>query len=516
MSIDGEDILTGSDIPQFVETVLEGGGELAAHQAAFDMASIARTWPAVRPVIDRAYERGQIVCTMLWDQMRDAEAQGMSKARTYGLADSCKTHGIDPPDKGDEWRCRYGELDGVPVERWPAEAQFYSLNDTHTLKQLVRALGAKPGGFAAVCERFYYLIQSSALGIETHPARVATWRDELQSLAADMREFLRSHGVVRADGTRNMSAIRERMGDGGKRTPTGAVSTAEESCRHHPDPVVQVYGSYLQLTATISRELPIVEMGRIHTRYEFAETGRTRSSKPNLQNMTEDSGARECFYPGDGYVFICVDYSQLELCALGHLCVVLGCGDDLARKLRSGEDLHSGLAAEIGGKRKLAKAGNFGFPGGMGPDRFSAWAKSKYDLDVTPAEAGKLRQLWRKRNPDVVKYQRMVGDELERSGGRLDLYRCGRKRGGLTYTEGCNTLFQSLGADVTQTAFVELSKAGYLPSLYVHDEYLIRHPRDGAERAAAEIGALLRAVGEDWLPSCPPKAEPKIADRWVH
>lgn len=522
MSIDGEEILTGSEIPQFIETVLTAGGTVAAHWAAFDMASIARSWPEVRPIIDRAYERGQVKCTMLWDQMLDAEANGIPPNRTYGLAESCQTRGIDPPDKGDEWRCRYGELEGVPVDQWPVEAIGYSLNDTHTLRQLVRELGAEPGGFAAVCERFYYLIQSSAKGIDTDPGRVAAWRAQLTMDAAAVREFLQSHGIVRPDGTRNMAAIRDRMGPDAKRTkptpanPRGQVITAESECRHHSDPVVQVYGSYLQLAATISRELPIVEAGRIHTRYGWAETGRSTSSNPNLQNMTEDSGARDCFSPGDDeHVFVCVDFSQLELCCLGHLCVVLKCGNDLARKLRSGEDLHAGLAAEIGGKRKLAKAGNFGFPGGMGPDRFSAWARKKYDLDISVQEAAKLRQLWRKRNPDVVRYQRMVGAELERSGGRLDLYRCGRKRGGLSYTEGCNTLFQSLGADVTQTAFIELAKAGYLPSLYVHDEYLIKVPRYGAERAAAEIGAILRAVGEDWLPNCPPKAEPKIGDRWL-
>lgn len=521
MSVDGEQILTGSDIPEFVVAVIDAGGELAAHNAAFDFGSIARTWPRIRPTIEDAYARGQIRCTMLWSMMHDIAA-GRPGIREEGLDTVCSRYDVETTDESTHpWRCRFGELEHVPVHDWPEAARAYSLGDTRTLAQLWRKLGPLPVGLAEVCERFFYLAQSSQLGIATHRERVSAWQESLYSRAADMASTLMAEGLVRPDLTRNMAAVRGRISAGAvgpvARTKGGAVSTADEHCREHPDPVVRVYGEYGQLSATISRELPIVLMPRVHTRYGLAETFRTRSSKPNLQNMTEDSGVRECFCPDEGHVFICVDYGQLELCALGQICVILGCGDGLATELRNGIDMHTALAHDLGGIefRKLAKAGNFGFPGGMGPDRFSAWARSKFELEIDREGANRLRQAWRKRRPEVVKYQRLVADELERTGGVLDLYRSGRIRGGLSYTEGCNTLFQSLGADVTLTAFVRLARAGYLPSLYVHDEYLIQVRKEHAERAREEIATILREVSEDWLPACPSKAVPVIADRWV-
>ena len=64
--------------------------------------------------------------------------------------------------------------------------------------------------------------------------------------------------------------------------------------------------------------------GRIHTSYNqtVASTGRLSSSDPNLQNIPArgewGKRFRRSLRPGEGYLFLAADYSQIELRVLAH------------------------------------------------------------------------------------------------------------------------------------------------------------------------------------------------------
>ncbi|MCP4355708.1 MAG: DNA polymerase I [Proteobacteria bacterium] len=116
------------------------------------------------------------------------------------------------------------------------------------------------------------------------------------------------------------------------------------------------------------------ETNKICTSYHQlgASTGRFSSSDPNLQNIpirTEDGQKiRECFIPDDGFSFVSIDYSQVELRLLASLANI----EPLIRAFNNDKDIHSFTAKKIFGSdesefRRKAKAVNFGIIYGMGP-----------------------------------------------------------------------------------------------------------------------------------------------------
>ena len=82
----------------------------------------------------------------------------------------------------------------------------------------------------------------------------------------------------------------------------------------------------LKSTYADSLEKLIQDDGRIHTTYSqaVAATGRLSSNDPNLQNIpirTElGREIRKAFTATDGYRMASLDYSQIELRVLAHLC----------------------------------------------------------------------------------------------------------------------------------------------------------------------------------------------------
>lgn len=553
-------IVIGDDIATFTSRVLKHCDEIVGHNIAFDLGSIVTHWPSLEDLVFRTYESNKVLDTMIWCQLADY-AVGRN-ARQYGLGPCCDRFQIEHGDKESEWRTRYHELDGLPVTWWPEEARRYSLLDASSTLALSRALRVVPD-VAAQSRYAYWLRLSAAYGLMTDAPRVEEWGRIKTSRANELRKGLEAAGLIRDNGTRNMLAIRtavDRAYDGSPpRTPGDRPATDGVTCRDSGDPVLTTYAEYTECLASITKDLPRLRHPYVHTRYDLAETGRTTSSggkspyAMNLQNLNLRSGARRCFRPRDGHVYCIADYGKLELCCLGQLCNALGTGDDMAAAIRAGIDPHAVMAASILGvdfanvkshpefkaARQSAKIVNFGLPGGMGPKSLVEYAWALYHVRITEPDAVRLRDLWRRQWPDIVRYQRYVGKLIEAHcekcgvpaldpedstcvecgatilNGTLDHYRSGRLRGGLSYTQGCNTLFQGLGADVTKAAGWALTRAGYSIVAFVHDEYLIELPADNAVDMAADVARILADVARDWLPSAPSTAEPCLATRWI-
>jgi site-specific DNA-methyltransferase (adenine-specific)/site-specific DNA-methyltransferase (cytosine-N4-specific) len=78
----------------------------------------------------------------------------------------------------------------------------------------------------------------------------------------------------------------------------------------------------------------------------------------------------------------------------------------------------------------------------------------------------------------------------------------GRLRGGLDYTQTCNTPFQGLAADGAALALFELVKQGYRVVAFIHDEVLVELPDEGgfvSEEKVREVEDIMRRQMESVL-----------------
>ncbi len=512
---------------------------LTGHNVAFDLGCCALMWPSLSEAIFKAYERNGVICTMAHAQLADF-AIG-ARGRSYALDKVCERWHISGcPDKGNAWRLRYGELDGVPTREWPTAAREYALADvkcTFDLSQKLQ-LEAPIPDVPAQSRWYYWLRLSSALGMATDPQAVVDWEKELLAKVSAIEPYLLRAGLIDSTGKKRMAFLRDRMNQSGnaRRTPKtekgggGNVIVDALACEESGDPLLQSFARYNALRAAINRELPMVKAPIVHTFYGMAATTRTTSSNPNMQNLSTSSGSRKCFQPRAGMIYVIADYSILELCCLAEMCLALGVGDTLANVLIAGKDPHRSMAARLLGtdydgavehsdykriRGRLAKEANYGFPGGMGPAGLQRVA-AKRGTALTLAQATSLKRQWAQQWPEIPRYQKRVSDELERNnGGAVEHYRTRHIRGGLSYTQACNSFFQALGAVVTKTAGWALTRAGALPSLFIHDEYVIEAPIAEAQDWAIEIKRICESTAKDILEKVGCKCDPIINERWV-
>lgn len=523
-----------------VRALASGPHTVIAHNGAwFDFPIILKWFGAD---FYRLLSTNRARCTLLWSQLVDF-AVGRNYKRAYGLAHIAKRlWGADIAKDETTWRLRYAELEHTPLAQWPADATAYVMNDSRICLAIAKTLRDVPD-VARKTRQFVWLSLSSARGAYTSTERAAEWRTGLETDCAALVPPLEAAGILRPDGTRDIGAIRRRIAAGGtilRNAPTasdiracalfglvplGAVKADKEACQLSTDPIVKLYALYVDRQDKLAKEVLTVERGLIHTRYHLVESGRTSSSDPPLQNIGTKSPGRRCFMARTGLRYVVTDFSQLELSCVSQLCVVMGCGDTMARAIREHRpgqpDVHDRLAMQIDPTvdpksiRRLAKEGQFGRLGGMGAETLKKTAH-KRGVEITIEMAKKIIVAHRKTWPEISGYQETsyhsaVKRELDRTGGVLEHYRSGRLRGGLSFTQGANTLFQGLGSEVMLDSFVALGEAGLLPVLEVHDEF---HHEVSSDAEVKTIGDICQAVGADWLPHAPPKAVPEIVQDW--
>lgn len=196
--------------------------------------------------------------------------------------------------------------------------------------------------------------------------------------------------------------------EAGRETDSGAKSTDEEALDALRDqhPIVGdilTYRHYEKLVGYANDWLGLIRGdGRIHPSIHLdgARSGRTSCSDPNLQNVprasTEDGKrARDCFVAPPGYVFVELDYAQLEY----RIAAYISRDPEMARIIRSGEDFHLGtakLVAELAWgitpdkvtdiHRTGAKAINFGLLYGKTDRTLAA------ELGISEEKAAALRK----------------------------------------------------------------------------------------------------------------------------
>ncbi len=175
-----------------------------------------------------------------------------------------------------------------------------------------------------------------------------------------------------------------------KKTSVGQRSTKESELEKMKDdhPIIKDILRYRELKKLVSTyidNLPkmISADGRLRSTllHTGTVTGRMASRYPNFQNIpirTKESKAiRKAFVAENGYTFVSIDYSQIEL----RIVAILSKDSKMIEIFENGEDVHAGVASRVFGvqidevtsdMRRKAKVINFGILYGMGVNALRA------------------------------------------------------------------------------------------------------------------------------------------------
>lgn len=328
------------------------------------------------------------------------------------------------------------------------------------------------------------------------------------------------------------------------------VSTNAEMCALAADagnPILKHYHTYVHAEKLRSTYVSSFWAGiyfPIQANFEvLLETGRTSCWGPNLQNLPREPGLRECFIARKGRVLVAVDYDLAELRSLAQVCLEMVGYSEMADAINRGIDVHLQMAANILGipyeeaaarrkaedpememYRTLAKAANFGFPGGLGAATFCKFAKGTYNVNITEEQARELKQQWLDTWPEMREYFRLVDGLLGRNEGTIVQLYSNRVRGDCSYTQACNTLFQGLTADAAKEALWEITRRQFCEPesvlygthlvVFVHDENIVECPEEIAHEVAMEMIEIMVEVYNRWTPDIPMTCEAAVMRSW--
>ncbi|WP_338865155.1 DNA polymerase [Myxococcus stipitatus] len=345
---------------------------------------------------------------------------GDDEGARYPLALLVKRHlGLDiSADKHapDAWRLRYGELDGVPLERWPEGAVKYPLRDARYtldvhLSQARAASSVANGGNlhaeedqvrAALALHF-----ASVWGLRTHVGRVEELRNRVETEWQANRARFRAAGIFRASGSKDAKRLAQLVTAAyngappvtppSPRFPQGQVATDRDTLLDSGDALLEELGKSGKVDKYRSTYMDKLEAGTaapLNPRFNVL-VSTTRVSS-DYQQLPQRGGVRECHEARPGYVFCSVDYGGLELRTMAQRAIwdvgFSRMGDALLAK----EDVHTSAAATFLGEdydallprvkakeptatafRSLAKIFNFGKGGGLGAGGMAYHARAK-------------------------------------------------------------------------------------------------------------------------------------------
>lgn len=305
----------------------------------------------------------------------------------------------------------------------------------------------------------------------------------------------------------------------GYSTDVGVLRTL--AGRHELPALILQYRQLFKLKSTYIDTLPELvnpKTGRIHTTFHQAvtATGRLSSSSPNLQNIPirTDLGKkiRSAFIPRpEGWIFLSVDYSQIDLRVLAHL------SQDplLLEAFRRDEDIHAFTASQIFGveisevtaeMRRRAKTVNFGIIYGMG-----AYGLSR-DLGIPYQEAEAFIDAYFERYTGVTAYIKKELAEAKKRGYVTTLFHRRRYLPELESPQesvrrfgertAINTPIQGAAADIIKLAMIKidrrLEKEGFQARmlLQIHDELLFEAPEKEIEPLSKLVCETMEGVVE--------------------
>jgi DNA polymerase-1 len=271
--------------------------------------------------------------------------------------------------------------------------------------------------------------------------------------------------------------------------------------------------------------------GRIHTTFNqaVAATGRISSNDPNLQNIpirTElGRGIRKAFVAAPGYSFASLDYSQIELRVLAHMCGEQALVDAFQERV----DVHTVTARQMFGlgegsatkeQRRLAKMLNYAVLYGVSEYGLAQQLGAGFSI----AEAKELIRIYNERFPTVKDFTTSVIQEARSKGFTTTLR--GRRRyfpdihapklqdRKANERQAMNAPIQGTAADMIKLAMIDVHRrlkgSGTRMLLTVHDE-LVFEMKNGDDGLVPG----LRTSMETALPlKVPVEVDAKVGANW--
>lgn len=308
---------------------------------------------------------------------------------------------------------------------------------------------------------------------------------------------------------------------------------------------VKLVDSYL--SSYVSHINPVT--GNIHANFWQlgTKTGRFSCSKPNVQTVPSRPAhvAKDLkggFMAPPGYSFVASDFSQIELRMMAELTKaktwIAAFNADLDLYCLYGAKFNNlpyentpewcrQFKKQYPELRQKAKPFVLGYIYGLGPLKAKNSAKSMYGVDVTLSEAKKIKELFFRDCPEILRYiksQYVLGKnkkELRTLSGR-------RVTGHLLYTQGSNIPDQGSCADVLKLAMGKLyayyRDLEYVPGiggtdnfyppvsvvLCVHDEIIILCRDDLIEEYSAHLEKTMIETASKFIKSIPVKSAPIV------
>jgi DNA polymerase I-like protein with 3'-5' exonuclease and polymerase domains len=546
---------------------------IVGHNVAYDFAVICAERPELVPLVFQAHADDRIRDTDYRERLI-AIAMGEfaeDRAEAYSLETLAKQRLGVTLDKSTH-RHGYGKLIGVPLEAWDMGALTYAREDAiATLKVWAHQ--------AAECDDYVTGSPDHAVWHEPHACRKAwalmlmrvwgvrtdrEWVEELESrLLAQEREVMRdlvAAGVLQKHPkkdtyTQKRAVLQERvtaayalMGRNPPMTDKGNIKTDAETCDDAADfdSVLARNRSYNGIVKILDTYVPALKQGMIVPVNAWWNgqlvSDRTSCSGPNWQNPPQAFGVRQCVVPRLG-VFCSVDYDTIELKALANFNYDMFGFSSMRDRILQGIDLHTALAARLLGMpyedakanknssqvkhaRKLAKATNFGRPGGMGDQKFVMMSKKQYDLIFSLEEARAYKKVYLDENPEMPRFYAHCAAIVEAGNGFGTVETPGSSmlRGGCTYPAACNQHFQGPVAYGATDALFYLAWECYVdrgtalygcrPTLFLHDEVILDIPEHKAHEAATRQAEVMIERMQRIFPHVPITASPALMRRW--
>jgi DNA-directed DNA polymerase len=296
-----------------------------------------------------------------------------------------------------------------------------------------------------------------------------------------------------------------------KKTKTGYStdeSVLEEIKDAHPIvPKLLEYRELYKLQSTYCEPLLSLAkkdtQSRIYTNFmqTGTSTGRLASKNPNLQNIpargTLAYSIRGCFEAKNGFSFVGLDYSQIELRLLAHFSK----DEALLKAFANDEDIHARTAISIfgssdGTNRAVAKSINFGLIYGMGANKLAS------QVGISKTDAKTYIERYFKAFATIKEFLENIKNDVKNTGFVTTLL--GRKRFfdftsatpmqiAMYEREAVNTVFQGSAADIIKMAMVKirpLCNENAKMLLQIHDELVF----EVADEYATEFGAKVQEI----------------------
>jgi DNA polymerase-1 len=297
-------------------------------------------------------------------------------------------------------------------------------------------------------------------------------------------------------------------------------------------PVIEKLLEYRELYKLKSTYIePLLKLGlgdknsRVHTSFlqTGTSTGRLSSKEPNLQNIpvrTElGKEVRTAFIAKEGFKFVGIDYSQIELRLLAHFSL----DEALMNAFMGDKDIHFETAVKLFGEnakdmRNVAKSINFGLLYGMGARKLAQ------TINVSQIEAKGYIESYFASFPTVKTYLASIEEGAKRDGFIRTIL--GRKRN-FDFTsasvlqvanysrEAINAVFQGSAADLIKLAMLKIKNSILKDEakllLQIHDELIFEVRSENALDFAKQASEIMESI---YKLNVPLKTTVSIGDNW--